>query len=294
LDLTGTALAMLGAGLVIYPLIQADWSASTWALLVAGVVVLVVFGRQQRGNARRGRDSLIAVSLFGSKGFVAALACLALFFAMLNGVMLVVVLQVQLGQHADVLTASLTLLPWSVAMGVSSMLAGQWLYPRYGANIVFPGLGLLLVGIVGAVVMHAGAGLLFALGVAGLGVGLFTTPLFTVALGNVRPHETGSAAGLLNAVQELGATFGIAVLGAVFLAQAGIRGALLVAAGLVVLTAIGAAIMVEGARRRSADQSLGSEGLNRRQTPPAAPEIAPPTSLSTLASGSVDTEKDSL
>ncbi|HEY4017435.1 MAG TPA: MFS transporter [Pseudonocardiaceae bacterium] len=272
LDLIGTALAMLGAGLVIYPLITGTWSASTWMLLAAGVVVLVSFAGHQRGHARRGRDSLIAVSLFGSRGFVAALCCLTLFFAVLNGLTLVIVLQLQLVSHADVLTASLTLVPWSVGMGVSAMLAGSYLYPRHGANIVFAGLGLLFAGIIAAVVVDAAIAptgypwpLLGALGVAGLGIGLFTTPLFTLALRNVRPHETGSAAGLLNAFQELGATLGVAVLGTVFLSTVGLAGprhALFVAAGLVALTVIGAAIMVDGARRRSGDaQSVGEDSV---------------------------------
>ena len=252
LDLPGTALAMVGAGLVMDPLIEANWSAPALAELVAGVAVLAGFGWQQRRGAQRGRDSLITVSLFSSRGFVAALVCLALFFAVLNGLMLVVVLQLQLGLHADVLTASLSLLPWSIGMGMSALLAGRYLYPRYGTNIVFAGLGLLLAGIVGTVVAPTGYPwpLLGALGVAGLGVGLFTTPLFTVALRNVRPHETGSAAGLLNAVQELGATLGVAVLGTTFL-QGSARHAFTVAAGLVVLTGISAAVMVRGARRRS-------------------------------------------
>jgi MFS family permease len=157
-------------------------------------------------------------------------------------------------------------------MGVSSLLAGSHLYPRHGANIVFAGLGLLFAGIMAAVVVDATIAptgypwpLLGALGVAGLGVGLFTTPLFTLALRNVRPQETGSAAGLLNAFQELGATLGVAVLGTVFLGAVGLAGArdaLLVAAGLVVLTAIGAAIMVDGARRRSGDaQSVGDDSV---------------------------------
>ncbi len=55
-----------------------------------------------------------------------------------------------------------------------------------------------------------------ALGVCGLGIGLFTTPFFTAALHRVQPHETGSAAGLLNAVQQLGGTLGIALLGTIF------------------------------------------------------------------------------
>jgi MFS family permease len=62
--------------------------------------------------------------------------------------------------------------------------------------------------------------LLIALGVAGLGVGLFSPAFFTIALKPLRPQEIGSAAGLLNAVQQLGATLGVAVLGSVYLDSA--------------------------------------------------------------------------
>lgn len=51
----------------------------------------------------------------------------------------------------------------------------------------------------------------------GAGNGLFTVPFFTTALSRVRAHETGSAAGLLNAVQQFGGTLGVAVLGTAFL-----------------------------------------------------------------------------
>ncbi|WP_310973659.1 MULTISPECIES: hypothetical protein [unclassified Amycolatopsis] len=49
LDLTGTALVVAGAGLLVYPLI--DPAGTNWALLVAGAVLLVVFGFQQRRAA---------------------------------------------------------------------------------------------------------------------------------------------------------------------------------------------------------------------------------------------------
>jgi predicted MFS family arabinose efflux permease len=57
-----------------------------------------------------------------------------------------------------------------------------------------------------------------ALAVAGFGNGLFTPAFFTGALDQVQPQETGSAAGLLNAVQQLGGTIGVAVLGGIYLA----------------------------------------------------------------------------
>jgi hypothetical protein len=50
----------------------------------------------------------------------------------------------------------------------------------------------------------------------GLGLGVFTVPFFANALGGVAAHETGSASGLLNAVQQLGGTIGVALLGTVF------------------------------------------------------------------------------
>jgi hypothetical protein len=62
--------------------------------------------------------------------------------------------------------------------------------------------------------------LLPALAVVGLGAGLFTPAFFTRALKPLRVQELGSAAGLLNAVQQLGATLGVAILGSVYLAGA--------------------------------------------------------------------------
>ena len=56
---------------------------------------------------------------------------------------------------------------------------------------------------------------------AGLGSGLFTPPFFTAALGAVGPQETGSAAGLLNAVQQLGGTLGVALVGGIYLDTTG-------------------------------------------------------------------------
>jgi hypothetical protein len=84
-------------------------------------------------------------------------------------------------------------------------------------------------------------------------VGLFTTPFFTTALAAVSPQETGSAAGLLNAVQQLGATLGVAILGSVYLNTArtgahadalhAIQHAFWVAAALLIATAGSAAFM---------------------------------------------------
>jgi EmrB/QacA subfamily drug resistance transporter len=256
LDLPGTALVVVGTGLLVFPLIQggdAGWPLWTWCALVAGIVVLVLFGLHQRSS----HGSLIEPSLFRNRGFPMALITSLLFFAVMNGLMLVVVLQMQLGLHADVLTAGLTLLPWSCGMAVSSWIAGTYLVPRFGAKVMFAGVGTLLAGVLLAIAVYATstAGtypwpLLIALAVTGLGLGLFTVPFFTTALRRVRPHETGSAAGLINAVQQLGGTLGISALGSVFFSTFRPGGlgaaqyAFWAAAGLLVGTAVAAKLMI--------------------------------------------------
>ncbi|MDR8413775.1 MFS transporter [Nonomuraea sp. 3-1Str] len=260
LDGTGTVLAALGTGLLVYPLIRGEAAggpAAGWAMAAAGVVLSVVFGLHQRRRARAGRGGLVEVSLFRDRGFPAALATSALFFAAMNGLTLVVVMEVQLGLGRDVVTAGLSLLPWSAAMGVASLVAGARLVPRYGPRLMFAGLAVTLAGLAITLTAHhesaGGPWWLVAAGlaVAGAGNGLFTTPFFTAALSRVRPHETGSAAGLLNAVQQLGATLGTAVLGGAFLrglAQgaghvSAARSAGLLAAALLAATAVAAALM---------------------------------------------------
>jgi MFS family permease len=200
--------------------------------------------------------------LFRQRGFPAALVTSALFFAVLTGLMSVVVLELQLGAHAGVLIAGLSLLPWSVGMGLASWAAGSLLVPRFGLRVRYAGLVLLLAGVLGAITVYTAAGpgypapLLLPLGICGLGLGLFSTPFFTAALGQVRPAETGSAAGLLNAVQQFGGTLGVAVLGTVFLHgstfPAGAATACWVAVAFLVATAAATALMTTGQSTESA------------------------------------------
>jgi hypothetical protein len=52
-----------------------------------------------------------------------------------------------------------------------------------------------------------------ALAVTGFGMGMVFVPMFDVILAGVRPHELGSASGLLESVQQLAMSLGIAATG---------------------------------------------------------------------------------
>jgi MFS family permease len=53
---------------------------------------------------------------------------------------------------------------------------------------------------------------------AGMGMGVSLPPLFSFILAGVESHQVGSASGVLNAIQQLGAAFGIAAFATVFFA----------------------------------------------------------------------------
>jgi MFS transporter, DHA2 family, methylenomycin A resistance protein len=55
-----------------------------------------------------------------------------------------------------------------------------------------------------------------ALLVIGCGLGLNTGPVNAVAVANVAAAHSGTASGLLNTARMVGATLGVAVLGAIF------------------------------------------------------------------------------
>lgn len=274
LDLTGTLLAMAGIGLVVHPLIGADLAALSrwsWGAVAAGLCLMTAFAVHQRRVAVAGRNPLVEPSLFAHRGFPAALVTSTCFFAVTNGLLTVVVLQLQLGAGFGALQAGLTLAPWSVGLAIASWIAGAHLVGRYGRRVMSLGLAVLSAGALSAVAVYREADtapgsyptpLLFALGVVGVGVGLFTPAFFTIALKPLRPQEIGSAAGLLNAVQQLGATLGVAVLGSVYLgnADAGDAAAGLRAVQLAVWGAVGLLAVCFGASRMMVDASASADG----------------------------------
>ena len=273
LDLAGTLLAMAGIGLVVHPLIGADLAALSgwsWAAVAAGLCLTAVFAVHQRRVAGAGRSPLVEPSLFAHRGFPAALVTSTSFFAVTNGLMTVVVLQLQLGAGVGVLKAGLTLAPWSAGLAVASWIAGAHLVKRYGQRVMSFGLAVLSAGALSAVAVYRAAEadpgsyptpLLFALGAVGVGVGLFTPAFFTLALKPLRPQEIGSAAGLLNAVQQLGATLGVAVLGSVYLgsAHSGDAAAGLRAVQSAVWGAVGLVVVSFGASRMMVDASASAD-----------------------------------
>lgn len=233
LDLTGTVLAAVAVGLLVYPLVEgndAGWPGWTWACLLLGLTALAGFAVQQ---ARRSRDPLVEPGLFRTPAFPASLLTAVLLFAVTTGLMFVLVLFFQLDRGITASGTALTLLPWPVGLALGSWAGGRLAARRTG-RVMRAGLTTVLSGLAGtAWLLTAPAAVLaIPLLLTGFGLGVFTVRFFDNALAGVEHRETGSAAGLLNAGQQLGGTLGVAVLGAVFF-HAGTRPVLAVAAVLI-------------------------------------------------------------
>jgi hypothetical protein len=136
-----------------------------------------------------------------------------------------VLLQVGLGYEP--IEASIATAPYALGGFIGSAVGGTMVV-KLGRSILQAGLVVKLVGI-GAlyVVLHEQGGsvgawdLTLPLLVAGLGMGMVFVPLFDIILGGLADHEVGSASGVLQAVQQLGMSLGVAVFGTVLFGALG-------------------------------------------------------------------------
>lgn len=222
LDPIGVVLISAAAFGLVYPLVQGrelGWPAWTFAMMAAAVILLGVFVTYER----RSTAPLIEPSLLRNRSYTSGLLVIAAFFGALIGFMLVFSIFVQGGLGFSPLKAGLSLAPLSLGMAIGAGLSGGLLAPRYGRHVLHAGLAVVVVGMVGLWFTLQASGeqvglwdFVPALFVVGFGSGLAVAPLFDIILAGVTAPEVGSASGVLTAVQQLGASIGVAGVGTLF------------------------------------------------------------------------------
>ena len=220
LDLGGMTLIGLASVTLIYPLIEGraeGWPAWTFAMLGAGMLLLLGFGLYQR---RRREAPLIEPGLLRNRAYTDGIIVALGFFATFGGLLLTVSLFWQLGERFSPVHAGLTLVPLT-----AGMLASYGLVGRFGRHLLHLGIALSAAGVALLALALAGAptagtwALVPSLLVCGLGAGFVFGQLFDIILAGVTMDEVGSASGVLNAVQQLANALGVAGLGTIFFAR---------------------------------------------------------------------------
>ncbi|MCW3041557.1 MAG: transporter [Solirubrobacterales bacterium] len=226
-DLPSVGLAAIGVFGLVYPLVEGrelGWPAWVIAMPLVALAVLVAFGRRQARLARAGderRAPLVDPSVLQRRAYVGGLALVVCFIGAMGGMTLVLTVMFQAGLGFSPLACGVATIAIPLAAIAGSITSSVTL-ARLGRTTIHIGSALMALGlvVVGFVLRAEGAALSAwdvagPLALTGFGMGMIFVPMFDVILAGVLPMQLGSAAGLLEAIQQLGMSLGIAVIGTV-------------------------------------------------------------------------------
>jgi MFS transporter, DHA2 family, methylenomycin A resistance protein len=224
LDLPGQALAVSALGALSLAVIEGPhwgWlSIESTTSFVITIVMAVWFVRRQKNTD----GALVPLPMLKNRAFS---ACLAVAIGMTFGMyamLFLTPLYLQSARGVSALVAGVELLPMSVTFVVVSQWSGA-IANEYGPRVpMTAGMAMMGVGLFMLALIPINDSLVLieiALLVIGCGLGLNTGPVNAVAVASAPTARSGTASGLINTARMVGATLGVAVLGAVFAMFAG-------------------------------------------------------------------------
>lgn len=244
-DLVGAGLSALGLGMLVFGVLQSStwgWftprvpdgpdatpqlagiSAVTW-LVLGGLLVLWLFVSWLRHRVDKGQEPLVDPALFDNKQLTGGLIELLFQYLVMMGVFFTMPLFLSLVLGLDAFETGLRMLPLSLALVVTAPAVPK-LFPHVGPRrIVQIGLLAMLVStVLLAARFEEGAGasvttLPFIL--LGVGMGALASQLGNIVVSAVPVERGGEAGGLQYTAQNLGASLGTALVGAVVIASLG-------------------------------------------------------------------------
>jgi DHA2 family methylenomycin A resistance protein-like MFS transporter len=235
IDWPAQAAAVVALALVTDALIAAGagkWSHAGWSAAGLAVSVLTFAALE-----RRSESPVVNRVLLRSRRLRAGLLAGAAANFALAGGLFVLPLLLQRERHLSPLEAGLAFLPLTVPFAANPPLTGKIVARLGPRRPIMAGLALLTAGatvLAGTVVARGGYPWL-ALGflLTGFGVSYVLPALVADVMKAAPDGAAGAAGGLLNAVRQVGATLGVAMMGAA--ATVGIGWSLLLSAGLCLL-----------------------------------------------------------
>jgi EmrB/QacA subfamily drug resistance transporter len=215
LDWRGLAMLSPGVAAIVFGLSQYGEHRTpavtiAWLPMLIGVVLVASFVR----HALRVRRPIVEVRLFRSRGFAAAAATTFLIGAALFGSMILLPLYYQVARGESPLNSGLLIVPQGLGAAVAMNVGGR-LTDRYGGGRVIP-FGLLCLAAGTLPFAFAGPhtsywllslGLLFR----GFGLGGSMMPAMAAAYATLERNQVPRATPMLNVLQRVGGSLGVAV-----------------------------------------------------------------------------------
>lgn len=242
LDVVGAALSAIGLALAVFGILGSSSWGWIWPkgaltiggneitplgfsvvpfLILGGLVFLGLFAMWSERRESRGEDALVDLSMLSIAPLRAGLTSLGMQQLILLGTFFVLPVYLQTVLGLDAFETGLKLLPMSATMLVAALVGPKIAARRSPRRVVQGGLVALAIaafGLVGTVdVTLDSIAFALALAVFGVGVGLLASQLGNVIMSSVAPHQTNEAGGLQGTAQNLGASLGTALIGAIML-----------------------------------------------------------------------------
>jgi EmrB/QacA subfamily drug resistance transporter len=224
LDYPGTVLASAGLFAIVFGLSRAQsesWgSPVTWVPLAIGVLLLAVFVLVEKLVP----NPLLPLRIVRDRNRGGAYVAVGLTFIAAFGLFLFLTYFLQQVRGFSPVMTGVAFLPLPITLVLGSAVANIVLLPRFGSRrLIVTG---LLLGVIGMVLLtrlgpHSGYGLsvLPSLVILGIGFGLVVPPALNSATSGVDLKDAGVASAMVNTMQQVGGSIGLALLSA-FAAQA--------------------------------------------------------------------------
>ena len=235
LDLFGALILAAGLVAILVPLIegqQEGWPLWTWLLLVAGLILIALFGLWESSVTKRGKNPLVPLKLFTHPSFTLGTILALVYFAAFTSIFFTLSLLWQAGLGFTALESGFMTLPFALGTLVASS-QSQRVVARLGRTALALGAGMLAASLIATwaifafvpapeLTMWMLAGPLL---LGGIGNGFFLAPNIQFIIASVEDHDAGAASGVVNTMQRLGTAIGIAIIGAILFGSLTISGA---------------------------------------------------------------------
>jgi len=219
-DLAGALTSTAGMASIVYGFVRAasaGWGdVGTVSAFAAGAVLLAAFVVTER----RAPEPITPLRLFADRNRVTSYVARLFLVGGMYGMFFLLTQFLQNILGYSPVRSGLAFLPLTAALFAASQASSRLLVAKVPAKLVIVG-GLLLStsGLLVLTRLSATSGyfdVLAPLLLFGVGNGLAFVPLTAASLANVAPADAGAASGLVNVMQQIGASLGLAVLVSVF------------------------------------------------------------------------------
>ena len=244
-DYPGLILITIGLASVLFGLIEAQtygwlvpnqefsaggfsWSTSNplslpLVSIITGIVMLGVFAFYETRRARKGRVPLFDFSLLRYKGFRYGLFTVTIVAMGEFGAVFIISIFLQTVKGLSAISAGLTFLPMAISVFIFAPIAGV-LATRFGPKwIITTGMVLEAAALFSMSQIISISNPVYylypVLVVYGAGVGLAISQVTSTVLMSIPWQKAGVGSGANNTVRQIGSAFGIAVIGAILVAQ---------------------------------------------------------------------------